>query len=155
MKVSTSYFYQIRHFKPNMIPISTAIGNPKWYEHKYNLSKEYVDKNGVLNGITFHELTPLGISSGCNPITCDKDLNKCSFCQQYKQKLDAYDFEELYTKLEHVAIRVQNQLGFSEEPHIVLMVHEKPDNPCSERIPLQQYFTEHGVECKELEYPIK
>ena len=155
MKISTSYFYQVRHFKPWMIPISTAVGNPKWYEHKYNASKEYVDNNGVLNGITFRELTPAGISAGCNPITCDKDLSKCAFCQQYKAKLDACDFEKLYAKLEATAARIQRQLGFTEEPHIVLMVHEKPDNPCSERAPLQQYFAEHGVECRELEYPIK
>lgn len=138
-----------------MIPISTAIGNPSWYEHKYNISKEYVDNNGVINGITFHELTPAGITAGCNPTTCDKDLSKCSFCKQYKAKLDACDFHKLYTKLTDTASRVQKQLGFEEEPHIVLIVHEKPTNPCSERIPLQQYFTEHGVPCEELKYPIK
>lgn len=154
MKISTSYFYQIRNFKPHMIPISTAIGNPKWYEHKYNISKEYVDNNGVLNGITFRELTPAGITAGCNPANCNKDITKCAFCQQYKAKLNACNFEQLYAKLTATAIRVQHQLGFNEEPHLVLMVHEKPDNPCSERLPLQQYFQEHGIPCQELEYPI-
>ena len=31
MKIMTSYFYAIRFFKPNMIPISTAKWDPKWY----------------------------------------------------------------------------------------------------------------------------
>ena len=31
MKIYTSYFYQIRNFKPNMIPVSTAISDPFWY----------------------------------------------------------------------------------------------------------------------------
>lgn len=28
MKIRVSYFYQIRNFKPNMIPMSTAISDP-------------------------------------------------------------------------------------------------------------------------------
>jgi hypothetical protein len=138
-----------------MIPVSTAIGNPKWYEHKYNPSKEYVDSNGVINGITLHELTPAGIAAGCNPTICNKALTQCNFRKQYKDKLDACDFRSIYQKMENVAIRIQRQLGFEEEPCIVLMVHEKPDNPCSERGPLQQYFQEHGVACEELTYPIQ
>lgn len=33
MKIYTSYFYQIRFFKPNMIPLSTAKYDPSWF-HK-------------------------------------------------------------------------------------------------------------------------
>jgi len=31
MKVRISYFYQIRNFKTNMIPMSTALSDPAWY----------------------------------------------------------------------------------------------------------------------------
>lgn len=154
MKVFTSYFYQVRHFKPYMIPVSTAVGNPKWYEHKYNLSKEYVDRNGVLNGITCQALTPAGVEGACNPYVCQRDQSKCVFIQNYKAKLDAQNWEQVYAFLEQAAQRAQKELGFTEEPCIVLMVHEKPDNPCSERVPLQQYFAEHGIHCEELTYPI-
>ena len=34
------------------------------------------------------------------------------------------------------------------------MVYETPDNPCSERQSIQELFIRHGIECKELEYPI-
>ena len=155
MKISTSYFYQVRHFKPWMIPISTAVGNPKWYEHKYNVSKEYVDNNGIVNGITCHMLTPAGVEGACNPYICQRDQSKCTFIRNYKAKLDAQDFEKIYAFLQKTATRIQAERGFQEEPHIVLLVHEMPDNPCSERVPLQQYFKEHGIDCEDLTYPIK
>jgi len=37
---------------------------------------------------------------------------------------------------------------------IVLIVYEAPNNPCSERKILQEYFNNHEIECKELEYSI-
>ena len=39
-----------------------------------------------------------------------------------------------------------------EEPEIVLLVHEAPNNPCSERWPLFEWFKKHGIDAKE--YPI-
>jgi hypothetical protein len=33
----------------------------------------------------------------------------------------------------------------------MLIVHEAPDNPCSERAPLQEYFKEHGINVEEYE----
>ena len=47
-----------------------------------------------------------------------------------------------------------NKFVKDDEPIIVLMVYEVPSNYCSERIALQNLFQQHGVECKELEYPI-
>lgn len=31
IKIYTSYFYQIRNFTPNIIPVSTALSDPAWY----------------------------------------------------------------------------------------------------------------------------
>jgi hypothetical protein len=47
----------------------------------------------------------------------------------------------------------QNKI--KEEPIAVLMVYEAPNNPCSERYSLLKYFNSHGIECKELDYPIQ
>ena len=44
--------------------------------------------------------------------------------------------------------------SIKDEIILVLVVYESPNNPCSERKPLQEYFTSHGWECKELDYPI-
>ena len=43
----TSYFYQIRNFKPNMIPLSTALWDPKWFHKNKGHSFQFKDKNGV------------------------------------------------------------------------------------------------------------
>lgn len=37
MKILTSYFYQIRNFKPYQIPLSTAISDPAWYHPKMEI----------------------------------------------------------------------------------------------------------------------
>ena len=58
-----------------------------------------------------------------------------------------YDMEDL-------ANRYAIANNIKEEIIIVLIVYETPTNPCSERKPLQDYFNDHGVECKELDYPI-
>ena len=39
------------------------------------------------------------------------------------------------------------RLNLGHEPEIVLLVHEAPDNPCSERQVLQEVF-----QCQELDY---
>jgi hypothetical protein len=57
-------------------------------------------------------------------------------------------------RLNWLAQYEQKELQFEDEPIIVFIVHEAWNNPCSERKPLQKYFKEHGIECKELEYPI-
>ena len=38
---------------------------------------------------------------------------------------------------------------FTEEVVFVLLVHEAPSNPCSERQPLIEYFREHGIDLQE------
>ena len=59
--------------------------------------------------------------------------------------MDMQNFAENYKRDEKI----------EEEIILVLIVYETPNNQCSERIPLQEYFTKHGWECKELEYPIQ
>ena len=41
MNILISYFQQIRYFKPYMIPVSTAMWDPKWLET--NTLKQYVE----------------------------------------------------------------------------------------------------------------
>ena len=56
--------------------------------------------------------------------------------------------------MEDLANRYAIANKIKEEIIIVLIVYETPANPCSERKPLQDFFNAHGVECKELDYPI-
>ena len=39
---------------------------------------------------------------------------------------------------------------YTGEPTIVLLVYESPNNPCSERKPLIDFFNTHGIQIEEL-----
>lgn len=152
MKVYTSYFYQVRFFKPYMIPVSTARTDPKWYHANYENDHWFVDKNGVMNGLRAAEAFAPGpqLEGMCNgPDKCELSLD-CAFLRGYANQLASLDFENTMTRLENLANKVKNYLGFDEEPIIVLLVHEAPQNHCSERTAIQEWFRKNGVECEEL-----
>lgn len=158
MKIATSYFYQIRYFSPNMIPVSTCMSDPKWYRPIDN-KEYYIDKRGIVCGLRYE---PLIVQSqgthGCpGPGQCwyavsdcrDPQGNKvpCPTMIEYEQLLNTLvDKEKTLKAFEYCANKFQKELKFKEEPIIVLIVYESPVNPCSERFALQRYFN-----CKELE----
>lgn len=61
MKIRTSYFYQIRNFTRNMIPISTAVWDPTWY-HNFTNDYNYIfkDKRNILNGLRLESIIEQG-----------------------------------------------------------------------------------------------
>ena len=157
MRILISYFYQVRNFKPYMIPFSIAAWDPGWY-HNFNKCHyyAYVDKNGVLNGLRMPFLKP---GSNCKGLCSGKELcktlfgklipNECLFLKEYKSQLKDLDFESIKDILEEQAIMVKDRLGFKEEPVIVLLVHEAPNNPCSERCVLKDWFLDNGYVLEE------
>ena len=158
MKVRTSYFYQIRNFKRNMIPVSTAIWDPVWY---HNFTKDYFylfkDKRNILNGLRIEPIIEQGRQSNHGPDICPcegKNYETCSFLRQYRENLEKIDFDLMMADMQDLADRYAKANKIEEEIIIVLIVYETPANPCSERKPLQDFFNAHGVECKELDYPI-
>ena len=72
--------------------------------------------------------------------------------RHYREQLDALDFADMMRRFESIAQRVVTN---GEEPEIVLLVHEAPTNPCSERWALFDWFKEHGIEVSEYPIPIK
>ena len=156
MKIWISYFAQIRHFKPWMIPISTAAWDPKWFHDFKGNSNLYKDKNGVWNGIRLEELNPdhcCTLPPECLDCKSNKNPDICSFLKDYKSGLDRLNFQELLDCLNKTAVYIQQLEGFQEEPEVILVVYEAPNNKCSERGPLQDYFMKNGVELKEWEKP--
>lgn len=147
MKFYTSYFYKIRFFKPYQIPFSTAMWNPHFFQY------EHIDANGVLNGLRANPLVPGPIcKNDCKgPEKCMSRPQSCLFLKHYRMQLDRLKFNEIIQKFEDIAAKVKNDLGFEEEPEIILIVYEAPNNPCSERRVIQEWFRDNGVECKELE----
>lgn len=147
MRVYISYFYQIRFFKRYMIPLSTAVWDPKWY-HAFQGSKHsFKDKNGVYNGLRIEQFMP---GSGCNNLcrgaeNCEsKDPSSCEFLKKYREQLDQLDFSEVMTAFNEIGNLIKQNEGFFEDPVIVLIVHEAPQNPCSERRVIQEWFRDNG-----------
>ena len=48
-----------------------------------------------------------------------------------------------------IAKEVKKINSYEGEPEIILLVYETPDNPCSERQPLIDYFGKHGIKIEE------
>ena len=82
---------------------------------------------------------------------CDKNSKNCSFLRAYTHQLSLLDINDIMSRTKRVCAEAQKTLGFEEEPIAVFIVHEAPDNPCSERAAIQEYFRSHGIECEEWE----
>lgn len=148
MKIMLSYFYQIRFFKPNMIPVSTAVWDPAWFRRDGQIFK---DKHGVWNGIRLEDLHPDDDKcAGLCP--CEHHHTRtgpCKFLTAYREQLNDISFIDLFSWCEKLARYVQKKEEFEEEPIVVLIVYEAPNNPCSERGPLMSWFADNGYELKE------
>ena len=78
-----------------------------------------------------------------------KDLPNCPFLTAYRNYLDTVDFNYLMTEFKRIAEDVKKINNYEGEPEIILLVYETPDNPCSERQPLIDYFEKHGIKIEE------
>lgn len=153
MKIYTSYFYQIRFFKPNMLPLSTAIWDPKWYHQFQGADNKFVDKNGVINGMRAEPFKPgPTCEDKCRgPENCPtKDPMACSFLDCYFNQLMQLPIESVKARLQCLGEAAREVNHYQGEPIFVFIVHEAIGNPCSERGAIQRYFTENGITCSEL-----
>ncbi|MCD8211182.1 MAG: hypothetical protein LUC37_06545 [Prevotella sp.] len=157
MKIRTSYFYQIRFFKPNMIPLSTAAFDPKWFHDYQGKYYQFKDKRGIWNGLraeSFCASNAIAFDEcGC-PFCEEKDPDKCEFLRRYRMYLDTLSFDEMYQRFERLSKEIQKYDGFKEEPIMVLIFYETPKNRCSERTEVLKWFHSHDYPIKELDYPI-
>ena len=141
--IYTSYFYQIRNFKKNMIPVSTALSDPAWYRPPQG-QEYFFDKNGVVNGLRYEPLIVQLQGTHICPCEGKSYAPYCPTMVEYRQLLDKLvDREKTLKAFEYC-------LNKFNADTIVLMVYEAPNNLCSERYALQEFFN-----CKELKYPIK
>lgn len=152
MKIKISYFYSIRNFQPYMIPISTAIWDPKWY-HDFKGQDYVFKKNNVYYGLRYDSLAPgLTCQSCCRgPERCMETPDSCLFLKNYYKQLQGINFAQMITDLKNLAYSIKEHEGFQEDPMIVLLVYEKVDNPCSERHSIKRWFKENGIELKDFE----
>ena len=156
MRYFISYFQQLRHMDESCIPIDTSQWAPKWL-NTFNGKRQYVNENNVLVGIKEESFLmaedelPVEMCSG-KPCEWEHKWPECEFLKAYWRHLQKIDFEGyLLPEFARIAEDVRRITHFKGEPKIVLMVHEKPDNHCSERLPLIRLFKEHGIALEEWE----
>lgn len=140
MKIYTSYFYQIRFFPPNLIPLSTAAWPPKWYGTPETQSK---DKRGVINGLSIPPFIP-GYAchdlchGNCNP----RHPADCSFLRVYYKQLLKLNYNKIMASFEKLAAAIKEKEGY-DDVDFALIVFEPPDKPCSERVMIHKWFEAH------------
>lgn len=151
MNIYTSYFYKIRFFTPNMIPISTAKFDPAWYHENKNQDHWFIDKNGVINGLRAPVFAPGEVATAvANCGTCDHTkFEDCAFLKAYEHQLSLLNIDNILARTRSLCESVRPVVGYEGEPIPVFIVHEAPDNPCSERAAIQKYFQSHGIQCEE------
>ena len=151
MTIYTSYFYMVRFFPKNLIPISTAKFDPLWYhDFKNNKDQSYTfrDKRGVLNGLRAPMFAPGAHLAGyCGP-DCGMDPDTCDFLSGYYAQLNRLDFHEIMGRFNSLHDQFCLREGFTD-CDFALLVHEAPTNKCSERVPIQQWFAAHGIQVQE------
>ena len=147
MKWSITYFYNVRYMKPSQLPLSTAMFPPKFFAQTSKKNVAHLDKKGVILGLTTHEFVP---QKQCECPCEKKDYNSCCFLKEYYTQLSKLDFDEVILSWNDFVEKLSNLTSISID-EVVLLVYEKPDNPCSERTVLKKWFSEHGIELQEME----
>lgn len=141
MKIYTSYFAQLRKFPPNLVGLSTAAWNPKWRP----MGK---DKRGVI----CVDCPPFKPGRSCEGLCagkCDpKHPTDCAFLKAYKAQLDNLNLTKIQESLGKLAGHIAKDEGFADVD-FAFLVFETPTNPCSERVVIQQWFKEHGIQVEE------
>ena len=143
MEIYTSYFYQVRFFPKNLIPISTAAFDPKWYHENKGPSHQFKDKRGIINGIRADIFAPGPELCGYCGENCGMVPPACDFLLRYRSQLDRLDFRTVWQKFERLAETIRLREGF-EDVNFALLLHEAPTKACSERCVIQQWFADHG-----------
>ncbi len=159
MKYFVSYFYQVRNFPNNVLPISTAKWDPKWFHEFQSQNHLFLDKRGIVNGarapqLVFPEENFLALEEQGQ--ACRKDCpfygTDCQFMKVYFEYLSTIDFNSFLDKLERYAAQVSNLTHIPLDT-IVLLVHEPPTVTCAERPVLQKWFSANGMNLSEWTKP--
>lgn len=135
--LSISYFYQIRNFTPNIIPVSTALSDPIWYRPPEG-KEYYIDKRGIICGLRYEPLIVQRKAEHCCPCENRSLAPRCPTLLEYRELLETIDFDKMIKSFEFC-------LNKFNKDTIALMVYEAPNNPCSERFSLIDYFAAHDI----------
>lgn len=146
MKWSITYYYNIKYLKPNQLPLSTSMWPPKFFLTTFGKNNDiHFDKRDIILGLKERLFVP---QQQCECPCKEKDYQNCLFLKTYYEQLSKINFENYIYCKELLIANLSIVVGHDID-EIVLLVYEKPDNPCSERTILKKWFKEHGVELNE------
>ena len=151
MKFYITNFANMKYLTESCIPISTCLSDPAFF-HNNTRDKSicFLSKNNILYGIREPLISPIYLKEEdcvCQKECQFKNINpNCPFLKAYSNYLDTIDFNSLLLEFERTAEEVRKVTHFKGETIIVLLVYEAENNPCSERVPLQNLFKKHGIE---------
>ena len=135
-----------------MVPVSTALYDPKWFKKKI---VEF-DSNNVLIGVNDRRLNPDPHDNYCENCSIKDPSGPCQFIKSYKDKLSKIDpkkFLATYESLEKSIIQLYKakKIELLDGVQFVFMVHEAPWKECSERKSLQEFLAQFNLGNKELD----
>ena len=146
MKFYISYFYQLRFFPTNLIPISTAKWDPFWYKGG---GVPFLDKRGVINGLRAPILNlpeESFIPDEMCGRPCTQSPPNCSFMAAYRKYLNTLDFNDIIVRAERLAnFANDNLIKTDKELEVAFMVYESKTCKCAERPVLQEWFLQNGL----------
>lgn len=150
MKYYISYFYNIRHFPKEILPLSTAHFDPKWFHPASNPKGYFKDKRGIWNGFRVPALSPGPSCDGqCSgPNGCKQEPGSCDFLKNYRKQLSEIDFPKFIQNVQDLIHRFEGYEHVKDASPCFL-VYEKPDNPCSERQAIVELFEKNGYSLEE------
>lgn len=151
MQYYITYFQNVRYLTEEYIPIDTSMWAPKWLDPS-NGKRQYINDKNVLIGIKEESFLigedelPEEMCSG-KPCPYINKHPHCQFLESYWKHLQKIDFHGyLIPELNRIAEEVRKITHYKGEPKIILLVHEKPDNLCSERLGLTKLFAQNDIE---------
>ena len=155
MKFYITNFANMKYLTERCIPISTCLSDPAFF-HNNTRDKSicFLGKNNILYGIREPLISPVYLKE--EDCICQKECQfkainpNCPFLCAYSNYLNTIDFDSLLSEFERTAEEVRKVTNFKGEAIIVLLVYEAENNPCSERVPLQNLFKTHGIDLKNL-----
>lgn len=157
MNYYISYFYQVRNMKPNMLPVSTAMWDPRWFHNFKGQLHKYIDNNGVINGVRMNQLCMemyrwenlVKTNRSCSD--CENFVPyECPFMQEYAKYIREKnpDFKNFLSFCEGYIAFLNQNFNYKIDT-IIFIVHEPPTRDCGERQELQRWFKENGYDLLE------
>lgn len=140
VKIYTSYWAQVRNFPQNLVGLNTTVWPPKYRPLGQDNRGVWVIDCPILKPGKECENLCRGQCAPRHPQTC-------SFLKTYYEQLTNINFDNFMQKIS--LLHEKFYKGEMLNVDFALIVFEAPNNPCSERWPLQRWLSNNGVMIEE------